>query len=115
FLFTFFFASRRRHTSSKRDWSSDVCSSDLSSPHRDIKQFPCHPMVNCPTLQLKTFLDRLGGYGSDKPNHHQKFHDLQFQSPGRRTDLVVLLAQLSGYCLYYLVPLERSHQFFHNW
>src|SRR5207249_8216476 len=25
----FFFASRRRHTSSKRDWSSDVCSSDL--------------------------------------------------------------------------------------
>src|SRR5207249_6800686 len=26
----FFFSSRRRHTSSKRDWSSDVCSSDLS-------------------------------------------------------------------------------------
>src|SRR5699024_11442255 len=25
-----FFSSRRRHTSSKRDWSSDVCSSDLS-------------------------------------------------------------------------------------
>src|SRR5699024_11560609 len=25
----FFFASRRRHTRSKRDWSSDVCSSDL--------------------------------------------------------------------------------------
>src|SRR5207249_6250700 len=27
---TFFFSSRRRHTRSKRDWSSDVCSSDLS-------------------------------------------------------------------------------------
>src|SRR5207249_8593126 len=27
----FFFSSRRRHTRSKRDWSSDVCSSDLSS------------------------------------------------------------------------------------
>src|SRR5699024_11835798 len=26
----FFFSSRRRHTMSKRDWSSDVCSSDLS-------------------------------------------------------------------------------------
>src|SRR5690606_597875 len=25
----FFFSSRRRHTSSSRDWSSDVCSSDL--------------------------------------------------------------------------------------
>src|SRR5438067_5044176 len=28
-LFIFFFSSRRRHTRSKRDWSSDVCSSDL--------------------------------------------------------------------------------------
>src|SRR5438067_3908000 len=28
-LFLFFFSSRRRHTRSKRDWSSDVCSSDL--------------------------------------------------------------------------------------
>src|SRR5207249_7380551 len=27
----FFFSSRRRHTRSKRDWSSDVCSSDLNS------------------------------------------------------------------------------------
>src|SRR6266513_816389 len=34
----FFFSSRRRHTRSKRDWSSDVCSSDLKS-----KVFP--PMV----------------------------------------------------------------------
>src|SRR5699024_960522 len=25
----FFFSSRRRHTRSKRDWSSDVCSSDV--------------------------------------------------------------------------------------
>src|SRR5699024_11861074 len=29
-LLLFFFSSRRRHTISKRDWSSDVCSSDLS-------------------------------------------------------------------------------------
>src|SRR5690349_23536121 len=27
----FFFSSRRRHTRSLRDWSSDVCSSDLSA------------------------------------------------------------------------------------
>src|SRR5215471_21243805 len=31
FLF-FFFSSRRRHTRSLRDWSSDVCSSDLVDP-----------------------------------------------------------------------------------
>src|SRR5207249_9555208 len=29
FFFFFFFSSRRRHTRLKRDWSSDVCSSDL--------------------------------------------------------------------------------------
>src|SRR5437016_10690245 len=31
FLFFFFFSSRRRHTRLVSDWSSDVCSSDLSS------------------------------------------------------------------------------------
>src|SRR5690349_24764012 len=30
-LLSFFFSSRRRHTRSLRDWSSDVCSSDLSA------------------------------------------------------------------------------------
>src|SRR5215469_2330287 len=29
YLFLFFFSSRRRHTRSLRDWSSDGCSSDL--------------------------------------------------------------------------------------
>src|SRR5690349_23028222 len=29
-FFFFFFSSRRRHTRSLRDWSSDVCSSDLA-------------------------------------------------------------------------------------
>src|SRR5712675_2055596 len=29
FCFVFFFSSRRRHTRCSRDWSSDVCSSDL--------------------------------------------------------------------------------------
>src|SRR6266496_6385052 len=32
--FFFFFSSRRRHTRSLRDWSSDVCSSDLPRPDR---------------------------------------------------------------------------------
>src|SRR5207245_7432856 len=30
-LLVFFFSSRRRHTRCYRDWSSDVCSSDLST------------------------------------------------------------------------------------
>src|SRR5204863_7096311 len=32
FVECFFFSSRRRHTRSLRDWSSDVCSSDLFKP-----------------------------------------------------------------------------------
>src|SRR2546430_9542686 len=35
FLFSFFFSSRRRHTRFDCDWSSDVCSSDLSA-HREL-------------------------------------------------------------------------------
>src|SRR5207253_7696773 len=30
-----FFSSRRRHTRWPRDWSSDVCSSDLNKPYSD--------------------------------------------------------------------------------
>src|SRR6478672_1726240 len=36
----FFFSSRRRHTRSDRDWSSDVCSSDL---RRSDQSLPVHP------------------------------------------------------------------------
>src|SRR5256884_1074092 len=32
----FFFSSRRRHTRCSRDWSSDVCSSDLVSKMRNV-------------------------------------------------------------------------------
>src|SRR5436309_328010 len=32
--FCFFFSSRRRHTRFSRDWSSDVCSSDLASAQK---------------------------------------------------------------------------------
>src|SRR6266536_5632941 len=35
FFFLFFFSSRRRHTRSTRDWSSDVCSSDLAPELHD--------------------------------------------------------------------------------
>src|SRR2546422_7058607 len=35
-IFFFFFSSRRRHTRCSRDWSSDVCSSDLSGRNTAI-------------------------------------------------------------------------------
>src|SRR2546422_1802329 len=33
----FFFSSRRRHTRCSRDWSSDVCSSDLGELHEAVR------------------------------------------------------------------------------
>src|SRR5699024_12032569 len=38
----FFFSSRRRHTRSKRDWSSDVCSSDLLGRFNDTNPHEAH-------------------------------------------------------------------------
>src|SRR5216683_4185824 len=42
YSFFFFFSSRRRHTSSDRDWSSDVCSSDLAPAVSDRDRGPPH-------------------------------------------------------------------------
>src|ERR1035441_10830004 len=36
----FFFSSRRRHTRCLSDWSSDVCSSDLSSSNPNLQNIP---------------------------------------------------------------------------
>src|SRR5256885_9464350 len=38
-LFRFFFSSRRRHTRLQGDWSSDVCSSDLSCTAQPVKSW----------------------------------------------------------------------------
>src|SRR5699024_11802844 len=50
-FFLFFFSSRRRHTRSKRDWSSDVCSSDLEETGaaqllRDVRIAPIYEGTN---------------------------------------------------------------------
>src|SRR6266496_1468152 len=54
--FLFFFSSRRRHTRSLRDWSSDVCSSDLLPKGNVLTvsyvgQHNTHLMVPMPYLQ----------------------------------------------------------------
>src|SRR5439155_15316908 len=46
-MLVFFFSSRRRHTRWPRDWSSDVCSSDLAereSPHTLRRLYPARPV-----------------------------------------------------------------------
>src|SRR3989440_5026140 len=56
----FFFSSRRRHTRSDRDWSSDVCSSDLNADDEKFNDMyiytasVCDIILNpnCPTLEI---------------------------------------------------------------
>src|SRR2546422_9950484 len=51
FLF-FFFSSRRRHTRCSRDWSSDVCSSDLVEVLRRYhKEHPIDPGMSLQALR----------------------------------------------------------------
>src|SRR5690625_3246461 len=70
----FFFSSRRRHTRWPRDWSSDVCSSDLTRPTQ-----PAMPCINCgecvrvcPAGLLPQTLFKLieAGRYEDSADHH---------------------------------------------
>src|SRR5207249_9041466 len=58
----FFFSSRRRHTRSKRDWSSDVCSSDL------WRLPPHHPRNPALDIQCHFLRSDLFTYHPQKPN-----------------------------------------------
>src|SRR6478672_12930497 len=46
--YPFFFSSRRRHTLSDRDWSSDVCSADLPMPPIETGALPAWPAPEPP-------------------------------------------------------------------
>src|SRR5699024_1097554 len=54
----FFFSCRRRHTRSKRDWSSDVCSSDLALI--TIELFLIHNFAKFPCFIPNFFLQAEG-------------------------------------------------------
>src|SRR5439155_7171877 len=55
--FVFFFSSRRRHTRWPRDWSSDVCSSDLVAP---VGEAPADALVGDRIAGLES-VERLVG------------------------------------------------------
>src|SRR2546421_2941636 len=48
----FFFSSRRRHTRSDRDWSSDVCSSDL-----EATEFGVDPLLLVAIVRQESVFD----------------------------------------------------------
>src|SRR3989440_6294551 len=62
FSFFFFFSSRRRHTRSDRDWSSDVCSSDL---HGITLREGVYVAVTGPNLETRAEYRMLRAIGAD--------------------------------------------------
>src|SRR3712207_9426989 len=50
----FFFSSRRRHTRYWRDWSSDVCSSDLTGSGKTSTLYACLNYMNKPDRKIIT-------------------------------------------------------------
>src|SRR5699024_11373836 len=64
-LIFIFFSSRRRHTRSKRDWSSDVCSSDLKGVQIAKEQIESYRAWKSPTVDLvgRAAYEKLDGSG----------------------------------------------------
>src|SRR5436305_14266122 len=63
----FFFSSRRRHTRCGRDWSSDVCSSDLTWRPSKGSIMPCSVAMR--VIQRSDMIVMralLGGWGRDR-------------------------------------------------
>src|SRR5690606_31079950 len=69
--FLFFFSSRRRHTRFSRDWSSDVCSSDLKKAMTYPIAVVVVAIVVTAILLLKVvpqFEEVFSGFGADLPS-----------------------------------------------
>src|SRR5690606_40604926 len=96
---SFFFSSRRRHTRFSRDWSSDVCSSDLSRHVAQLEEallelsgaageLLCQPRLTCDLGQSLGIFEEIGRAscrervqftevtGSGKKKMHSEEHDI---------------------------------------
>src|SRR5690606_41089092 len=104
----FFFSSRRRHTRFSRDWSSDVCSSDL-----DLSDFPGEG-------ETLDDLDRADPSSSRKPANDslnkvfKRCHDYIYGNEGRKKDAFWQLLNLI-FCKLYdekrrFMPSEESYR-----
>src|SRR5699024_11979899 len=78
----FFFSSRRRHTRSKRDWSSDVCSSDLMQAE-GVSQFKDGKPYITENETLVTIVEKLVEMAKDgtllMPNSWSDYTDKAIQ------------------------------------
>src|SRR5215510_10480927 len=90
FVFFFFFSSRRRHTRWPRDWSSDVCSSDLAelqAQGRAVRELTVNRLLH--DLGYSRQSNRRTSGGCYHPDRDAPFQDINrrakaFQRQGQR-------------------------------
>src|SRR3712207_9059148 len=81
-----FFSSRRRHTRYWRDWSSDVCSSDLRSRIRLVTRQM--PTVTSQAMRVRRVIRRaIVADGDDGPAHTRARADRKSVVQGKSVDL----------------------------
>src|SRR5215217_8938999 len=85
FVVFFFFSSRRRHTRYWRDWSSDVCSSDLDAGVHEFLRKPFTSgdllkRVENVALKPRTWIEAVGYVGPDR----RRFNSGEYSGPTKR-------------------------------
>src|SRR3989449_5462272 len=63
----FFFSSRRRHTRCSRDWSSDVCSSDLGARGIRVNAISAGPVNTLAARGIRGFTEILKHHAEKAP------------------------------------------------
>src|SRR2546429_4465536 len=75
----FFFSSRRRHTRCSRDWSSDVCSSDLGTGVTELKLSPPSETFRTFPTSSRSIWMKAGSVGTFRKNRSEE-HTSELQS-----------------------------------
>src|SRR5437868_15246641 len=96
----FFFSSRRRHTRSKRDWSSDVCSSDLQAVDRDDREF---------ALRDKVRIDDRIANRSEERRVGKECRSGWWAYQYRKEELLLLLSIRRPYSAIHLINQSQHH------
>src|SRR2546429_4306346 len=105
----FFFSSRRRHTRCSRDWSSDVCSSDLINytPGYVREELEEQPLVENPELRERK--KQRAGLVSELNRLKIELADHLLEPPAKKDRKSTRLNSSHGYISYAVFCLKKKN------